>query len=237
MKAMRRFGLGLCFFVSLCLGSQAESQLLVDRVILALKTGQRPIENVVIRNSGDQTLFVSVTPDVMIHPGLPDERREETGDLIVSPKRFSLDPGGQRTVRVLLKKPLGGAEQVYRVKFVPEDRGFGKDVPAISSGKQTTLKVLTGIGILILVEPTEPSPKLKWKRDGDTLTFTNEGNVNIFLSEGRACRASGEDCSVLAVDRLYPGNTLKVKAPADTVVAYRQEIRGEFQELVIPPAP
>lgn len=232
---LRVLSVGLLLLAGVATADEAQAQLTVDRVILTLKKDQRPVENLIVRNSGSSTLYVTVTPDVMLRPGAPDELRQETEDLLVSPKRFSIEAGGQRTVRVLLKKPFGDSEQVYRVKFIPEDRGFGKDIVAEHSGKKTAVRVLTGIGILIFAEPIDPQPKLEWKRNGDTLAFVNGGNVNIFLIEGKHCKPDGQDCSPLPVDRIYPGNTFSVKAPKDRVVTYRKEVRGEFEDVIIPP--
>src|SRR5262245_50938369 len=94
----------------------AHAQITVDRVIVLFKNSQRPIDNIVVKNTGDKALYVTVEPDVMVNPGDKDESRVHTTDLLVSPKRFSLDPNGERSVRLLLKKPHGDEEQVYRVK-------------------------------------------------------------------------------------------------------------------------
>lgn len=214
----------------------AQAQVSVDRAIIYFHAGDRPIENIVVRNSGEETLSITANPDLMVNPGSPTERREASEELLVSPKRFALEPGGQRTVRLLLKKPYSDLEQVYRVTFVPESRGFGKEEESIAAGKKTMLKVLTGMGILILVEPKVPESKLEWSRKQGKFAISNTGNINIFLSDGKACQNEGENCQSLPVSRLYPGNTIEASVPDDRTIRYRKEVRQQFEEVVIPPS-
>ena len=211
------------------------AQVSVDRAIVYFKAGERPIEDVIVRNGGEETLSVTANPDIMISPGSSDEKREPTEDMLVSPKRFTLEPGGQRTVRLILKKPYSEYEQVYRVRFVPEARGFGKDEPQDTKDKKTLLKVITGMGILILVEPKEPSPNLEWKRDAGKLVVKNTGNINIFLSDGKACSGNDGPCQDITGNRLYPGNVLETATADNRTVKFRKEVRQQFEDLIIPP--
>lgn len=213
----------------------ARAQVIIDRAIINIALGNRPIENVVVRNSGTTILYVTAEADVMIDPGSKDERREPTEDLVVSPKRFAIDPGGQRTVRLLIKKPFGEKEQVYRVKFLPEERSFDPEETKLGENKSVMLKVLSGMGVLVLVDPLAPVPSLKWERNGSDLIFSNTGSVNILLTEGKACLKPDADCKELAAGRLYPGNTLQVSAAANATITYRKEVKGEFEAIVIPP--
>jgi len=224
-------------FLSPLLGitTGAFAQVIVDRAIVTLKSGGRPIENVVVGNSGTETLYVTAHPDVMTNPGEETEKRVITEDLLVSPKRFALGGGAQRTVRLLLKKTYGETEQVYRVKFVPEAKGFGPEDAGEIKGKRATLKVLTGMGILILVEPKAPSPSLTWTRSDSKIIFRNEGNVNIFLEEGKACKNEGSECANLPAGRLYPGNTLEAPTSRDRLVTYRKQTGEVFETVTIPP--
>ena len=222
------------FVAALSAPMTAEAQISVDNVIMTFSRKERPVRNVVVRNSGDAAVYITVQPDVMIRPGFEDEERVETGDLIASPKRFSLAAGGERTVRLLVKKPPQDEEQVYRVKFLPQAKEFGEELVREKGKTKTMLKVIFSVGILVFVEPKELKPHLKWERNGSTVTFQNAGNVNIFLDEGKYCSDDGEDsCESLPGTRLYPGNIWSVTIPGPKAATYRKKAGGEFETIVI----
>ena len=102
--------------MTLGISSEAIAQISVDRVYIRFTPDARPVQNVILRNNGKEPAYINVVTDEMINPGEKNEERVPTTKLLVSPKRFSLDPGGQRTVRLLLKEKFGENEQVYRGK-------------------------------------------------------------------------------------------------------------------------
>ncbi|MCC6220111.1 MAG: fimbria/pilus periplasmic chaperone [Deltaproteobacteria bacterium] len=219
-------------FCILCCGTSAQAQISVNSAILYFRGNERPIQNVIVFNSSDAPMAIAVDPQVVIDPGLKTERLEPTTDLIATPKRFSVPAKGQRTVRLLLKKPLGQTEQVYRMAFEPKSKGFSKDEEKISSVK-TSIKVITTVGLLILADPIPFTPKLEWNRSGDKILFTNSGNANIFLESGQSCIGSDSNCSELPSTRLYPGNTFEVTAPATSVVKFQKRTTRQVESIVV----
>lgn len=224
-------------FVLLLLPLAAAAQISVDRVIVNFKKGELPVRNVVVTNGGKEPLYVTAVSDVMVKPGTAEEARQPTEDLVVSPKRFSVEPGGQRTVRLLLKRKLGDEEQVYRVKFLPQGSEFDAQEMADSGkGRKTQLKVLFSVGMLIFAEPLEIQPKLEWKREGNEVVFRNTGNVNVMLEDVKLCKSADAECSEHPSNRLYPGNEWKVQAPSALHVQMRKQVGDAYESLVIPPA-
>jgi len=214
-------------------GTSAAAQITVDKVILNFKPGERPVQNVVVRNTGKTPMGIEVIPDVMVDPGTANEKRVPTKDLIVSPKRFSIKAEGQRTIRVLLKKRLGEMEQVYRVKLAPKPQGFEHDPSAPSGKKSTEVRIITTVGLLVFGEPIKASPNLTWERSGNQITFKNSGNINIYLDKGQQCIAEGSDCEALPAKRMYPGNTWQVAAKKGKKVFFRKKLKEEFENILI----
>ena len=211
---------------------QAKAQISVDRAILRFPTGSRPVQNVIVRNGGEEDMGIEVVPEVVENPGSPEEKRVKTKDLIISPKRFSIKGKGQRTIRLLVKKPFTDQEQIYRVRLLPQPRGFGDE--ASGKVKATKLRVVTTVGLLVLVDPKKVQPELEWDLGDKKLTFKNKGNTNIFLDEGRACKSEGASCEELPATRLYPNTDWNVKLPeGKKFVTYRKKVAGEFESFVV----
>lgn len=216
------------------IAASAHAQVTTDRAIIRFKAGTRPIENVSVQNIGDETLYVTSVTEKVINPGTPQEERQETEEVLVSPKRFSLDGRSDRAVRLLLKEPYGEKEGVYRVKFLPETKGFGIEEKSAKKGEKTaTLKVVTAVGILIFAEPAKPLPEFSWTRNEGTIRLSNKGNVNVLLTEGKACKSQGVECADIPVTRLYPGNEHELKIPDGKMVSFKKESLGQFEDIEI----
>lgn len=237
---MRRYT-GLSILVTLMIGicgtallPAANAQISVDQVIFHFKKGERPFKNLVVRNTSNEQVFINVVAETVIRPGFPDERREATSALVVSPKRFPVAAQGQRTVRLVLEGEPGEVEQVYRVKFLPQGDEFG-DGPSSKTkeGKQAVLKVMFSVGILVLADPAEPQGKITSRREADKLVLRNEGNTNVFLDEGKVCERGTQNCTDLPSNRLYGGNEWTLTVPANRSVIFRQQIGDNFDNLVI----
>ena len=70
-------------------------------------------------------------------------------------------------------------------------------------------------------------------RDGNTLTFRNDGNVSVELIEGKQCDSAGKHCAELAGKRLYAGaqwsEPLKSSGPVEyTLKSPAGAVRGRF---------
>jgi P pilus assembly chaperone PapD len=171
-----------------------------------------------------------------------DNKQVSTEDLIFSPKRFAIDPKGERTVRLLLKKPPSDKERVYRVVFRPSDRGFGTTLEGESQGRKTVLKVLTGMGILVYVDPRAPKEDFSWEREGGKVVFQNDGNIHVRLFKLRHCPTANEKdeegCVQIPPRRVYGGKTHEIDVPPDRFVLFVKRVgaSGEWESQIIPPA-
>ena len=225
---------------------QLFAQITVTDVIYTFRAAEKPVHNVKVKNTGSDPIYVTVEADEMVRPGFDDEKRVPTKDLIVSPRHFSIPAGADRTVRLLLRKAVVDTQSVYRVRFMPRAKPFEDDKGG-RPAKRVALQVLTGIGMLIFVDPKDPRPELAWERQGGTVRFTNNGNVNVYLADAKACTGinasspeadlSSASCEQIKppIGRLYPGNKKTVNIPAHKTLVVSRRV-GEHQERLVIPA-
>jgi len=218
----------------------SSAQVTVNTAIVHFKFGQRPVINVEVGNSSEHTAYVVVQVMAVPNPALDSSMTVETEELLVSPRNFSIEPNGQRTVRLLLRKPPGDEEMVYRVSFIPQDRGFGDEVERdLGGGATAVIRILSGMGILVFADPVDPKSKLEWTRSGDLLTFVNSGNVHVFLGDGESCQGErgGESCEKLPSKRLYAGQSFEVSIPQSRTAFYliKKGASGDYQRIQISP--
>lgn len=224
-------GLLLCF-INLFVCSHATAQISVDRVILRFGKDDRRVQNIIVNNGGGEPLHVQTIVDKMIRPGFGDQKREETNKLLVVPKRFSIGPNAQRTVRIVLNEPHQSEETAYRLKFVPVSAPPSEEPSGTVT--QPKIKVVFSVGVLVLSAPLEPRRSLEFQRHPDRILFSNKGNVSVVLENGRACsKGNNLECTSLPANRLYPGNTWEVQVASGTIVNYQQESMGNFEALTI----
>lgn len=236
------FRAGFCFAIlslsAAILPRCVMAQVSVDRVIVSFAAADRPVQNVIVNNGATEPLLISISVNEVENPGRPDERRVPTEDLIVSPKRFSIEAGGQRTVRLLMKRAPTDTERVYRAKLEPQANELNESDPKNSSDTKTKLKVLFSVGMLLFAEPRDPKPMLTWdRRSSGGLSINNTGNVNILLEEGQSCERPDESCTPLrtAAQRVYPGQSWEVSVPSGRFISFRKKVKEQFETLVIPP--
>lgn len=226
----------LLFLCLLCSAPQtARAQITVDSVIVHFGASERPVHNVIVGNSSNNPAYVKIEAVAVVEPE-KSEKVVPTGELLASPKTFSIEPNGQRTVRLLLKSPPTDKERVFRVSFIPQDRGFGEEVVQNKDGIKTIIKVLTGMGILVFADPIKPVEDLQWERVGNKIIFSNTGNVNIYLGEGQSCSPAGV-CSKIPSKRLYASNKLEVISPLENTVSILSKAGGSggYRKISIPP--
>jgi P pilus assembly chaperone PapD len=192
------------------------------------------VHNVIVGNSSKNPAYVKVETVAVQEPE-KSEKVVPTSELLASPKTFSIEPNGQRTVRLLLKSPPTDKERVFRVSFIPQDRGFGEEVVQNQDGVKTVIKVLTGMGILIFADPLKPVENLSWERVGNKIIFTNTGNVNMYLGDGQSCSQAGV-CSKLPSKRLYATNQFEVISPLENTVSIMSKAGGSggYRKISIP---
>ena len=86
--------LSLCspFFIA----SNCQAQISVNDVIVQFKAGQRPVQNIIVKNSSKEVFYVTATSEEIQDPGEEKSALLPTEDLIVSPRRFSIDGNSER---------------------------------------------------------------------------------------------------------------------------------------------
>ncbi len=214
------------------------TQVTVDYAILHFKFGQRPVQNVVVGNSSDRVIYVTATVEEVLDPEAGGNKSQPTDTLLASPKTFSVEANGQRTVRLLLRQIPADKEKVYRVIFSPQDRGFGQEVRQDIGGRVAVIRVLSGMGVLLFADPVNPHTALSWVRTADSIVFKNDGNVHVQLAEGKSCAPDNNgDCTTLDAKRIYGGSSYEIKVPENRRVTYlrRDGVSGEYQALTIEP--
>jgi P pilus assembly chaperone PapD len=230
----------LIFAAFVLLPLELIAQISVSNVLVSFKGSDRPVQNVSVLNSANTPLYVTVTIEKVIEPGVENSPSESTDSLLVSPRRFSVPAKGNRTVRLLLKTRHPEKEELYRVLFSPEERGFRQDDRADDAQNTgTVLRVLTGMGILVFVEPPGGDVELSWQRVGGQLIVSNSGSVHARLLNGKACpgELDGKECIELPTRRVYGGKQLLVDVPSGYTVYYtfRRGTSGDYQNVVVPP--
>ena len=217
----------LLVFILCLLGplSTVSANMVLSEAILHFEPGNPLRKDIEVENPGSENLYVQIEPKVVINPGTENERREAINDpresgLLVTPNKLVIPPGGRKLVRMVSLQPLGEKERVYRVTFKP--------VVGDLESEQIGIKILVGYEVLVLMQPADPDPNLIVKRDGQTMFFSNEGNTNVLLREGKQCPKGvdpeSDECERLRGKRLYPGNSWSVNLPRNLPVDYQMSV-------------
>lgn len=206
----------------------------VDRVYVAFETGARPVQNVVAKSRHDKPLYITAGAQRVLNPGTARQTIEPTEDLVVSPRRFELEPGGERTLRLLLKKPAASDEVVYRIVLLPQADSFERQIIDVKmNGELRKVDVITGLVMNVVSRPAQPSLKITWKVDGEELIVTNAGNTEVLLESGQFCPEEQEQCYPVPSKRLYAGNSFGLRVPEPGVFRFMKRHGEEFQQLVM----
>ena len=218
------------------------AQISVNDVVIHMARGQRPIKNIVVRNSAEDVFYVTASASRLDSSEVTGLKEVPAENLLISPKTFSVPGKGERTVRVVLKAMPKDKEEVYQISFSPSDKGFDESarVQKNLAGRQISIRVLTGMGVLLFVDPVDPKPRLLWERHEGRVTFTNPGNQHVRLMFGKACRGSStsdEKCESLPAKRVHPGQIFEINVHPESVIKYvrRDGASGEYQPVTINP--
>lgn len=199
--------------LTLLLLSYASAEMQVDNTILFFEPGKPAREDVTITNTGEEPLYIKVTPTVVENPGKSTQKRVPVTDpkaagLLVSPVKMAIAPGGRKRVRFVNLNPARDEEGVFRVTLQP--------VAGEVTANTTAIKVMVGYEVLVLAKPLNPKSELIAKRKGNRLTLENHGNSNVLLFQGQQCQAgksSDNNCEPLKDHRLYAGNSWQIDLP------------------------
>jgi P pilus assembly chaperone PapD len=207
----------------LLLAQVAQGAMRLSNVIVHFEPGKPARQDVEISNTGDEPMYVSIEPNMILAPGTPQEDRVPITDprqagLLVTPNKMIVPPGGTKVLRLV---DLGGfpRERVYRIVVKPVAAGV--------ESSQSGLKIMLGYEILAIAYPSNPSSMLDVTREGRVLRMKNPGNTNILLREGYQCERANqpvEECDSLPGKRLYPGNEWEISLPRDLPVTYYHSV-------------
>jgi P pilus assembly chaperone PapD len=207
-----RFFLG-AVLIPLFTAAPAHANLSLDKVILEFKQGGRPVDNITVRNDGDEPVKVSVSALEDLTPGQHPEKLEPAKNLIAAPKAFELAAGETRVVRVVLRKWPEDMEGIYRVRFMPDRVTMEKKVET-TSNKTINIGVTVTMGALVMVPPKNPRPDLVATRGAKTVHFKNKGNVTAQLQREDFCADDDKKaCGSLPGMRIYPGMSWDMDIP------------------------
>jgi P pilus assembly chaperone PapD len=208
----------------------AQAQITADKTVVYWQQNSPPVKNVAVRNSANKSILVEVRVNEVLNPGEASINQQPSNDILVAPKRFSVPPRGERTVRMLRRGEHGAKERVFRISFVPEAREDEDQSDNKPTHVRTMLRVLTGVGILLFTEPTVSEPKLLVERQDNKIVLKNQGNVNIALLKVKRCAKVGEDCEEIVPKRLYPGTSFEINDTNGKVISIRKRIGDEVTE-------
>lgn len=217
--------------------STSWAQVTVNTVVLTFKAKDRPVQTVMIGNSSSNPAYVLASVEKVLDPESGGNKAEPSEDILASPKAFSIEAGGQRAVRLLMRVPPPEKEAVYRALFVPQDRGFGQEIKREFQGRRASIRVLTGMGVLVFVEPQTAVKDFKWTRSDSGMTFSNGGTLHEELSNVQSCDREGNACVGLPGKRVYAGTSYDLKVPGDRKVTFlaRSGSAGEYEQMSVDP--
>jgi P pilus assembly chaperone PapD len=160
---------------------------------------------------------------------------------------------------MLIKNLPADKEVAYRVLFIPQQNEFGEE--QLRGAKFTkgslTLKVATGVGMLVFAQPKEPKQQLTVTRDEKGVRLVSEGNVHVLISDGVVCPSSvslneeeqskawssrdnseivAKGCAGFRGGRIHSGRTKEIAAALGSTVyvAKRDDSTGNFNRIEIP---
>jgi len=179
--------------------AHAEGELMV--IPATTKVFNAHEQKVTVKNMGDAPLYLKITVQKVMNPGMAPEKKVNLGELdhpglIASPDRLTLGPGQTRAI-VLKSLVEPEQEALYRLYIVPVRSLKVDDAP---QDKMTApMSVAIGYGVLVRHMPPPGKQKSGWtyRCDGDGLTLENTGNIRQIFTD-------------VVYDKAKPAQTLAV---------------------------
>ena len=221
----------LALATALMLSSQAHAALSLDRVIVYFEPDELPRQDVVVFNPDPENLYLQTEVYHVINPGTEQEERVRVTDpaklkLLATPAKAVLPPNSRKTVRLVSLETPQDKELVYRVTFRP--------VVGELEAQETAIKLLIAYQALVFVRPQNPEYKVAATVSNGTMTFTNSGNMNVVLRNGKYCTSEDNCTDLNDGTRIYAGGRWEMplpegSAPGRGYIQYGL-FNGEFEE-------
>lgn len=194
-----------------CGSAQAEGELMVMPATTRVFNNHE--QKVTVKNMGDAPLYLSISLQKVMNPGLVPETKVPLGELehpgmLASPERLTLGPGQTRKVSLKsLFEPV--EEELYRLYIVPVRSLKVDDAP---KDKITApMSVSIGYGVLVRHMPAPDKQHIGWSHrcDAGAITLVNTGNVRHVLSDvGKI----GETVALFpGIPQHFPGKSLSLR--------------------------
>lgn len=183
--------------------ARAEGELMVMPASLKVYNNHEHMVNV--RNVGDESLYLSITLQKVINPGIEPEEKLAMSQidhptLLASPDKLTLGPGQSRSISLKsLVEP--SVEALYRLYIVPVRAMQVENAP---KDKITApMSVSVGYGVLIRHMPPPALQRTGWTHHcaGGGVSLENTGNVRMVLSDV----AVGSHLPIRSKVALFPG--------------------------------
>ncbi len=202
--------------LGLFIAQPARAEFLISNAVIEFTADSPHQQDIELIGRGQEGDYIASEVTEVIHPGMPDERRQvldnpSKAGLLVTPDKTILPAGAHKVLRFVLLKAPDAEEHIYRVAIKPVIKGLN------GNGK-LGLKILVGYEVLVIVRPTPLQPDYKANRTGKTFTIQNTGNTDILFQAGQQC--VNDKCETPPVMRVYPEQTNKVTLPLNTAVQY-----------------
>ena len=206
----------LTLLSSIIFSTSVSAALSLDRMIVYFDSNKQPRQDVVVSNPDKETLYLQTEVFEVHNPGSENEERVKVTDpsklkLLTTPNKAIIPANGRKTVRMVsLEKPTDN-ELVYRVTFKP--------VVGDLEASETAIKLLIAYQTLVFIRPDNPKYDVTAQQKGSQLVFTNSGNINAVMRNGKYCTTQKDDsCKPLdATTRLYADQSWILDVPPEAV--------------------
>ncbi|MEP0202837.1 MAG: hypothetical protein ABJ084_14040 [Halioglobus sp.] len=217
----------------------ARADLLLDKVVVIFDGSKSTKKDVsVINDNSDERLFVSVEPFEVEAPGTKDQTLkavaiDDNPAFLATPSKLIVEPGSSSVVRLLNLQPESTQERVYRINFLPIQKPPEID-DDVDEGVAPMVEILVAYQVLAIVLPPNPEPKPIVTRTGNVISFSNQGNANYLLTDGKQCNPIGSSkCVDLPGHRVYAGSSWSVELPFDGPAQYGLRTQSGTRALIV----